>query len=685
MILPPQIGMAANEPQGDGTDASPYIIQSPAELLDLATRKYDKDLSKHYVLAENISLSGTRWTPIGDETVPFSGVFDGNGHSITGLSISGGNSKIIGLFGYNNGVIKKLQVTGTVSGTDSTGILAGFNTGEISQCWVTGSVSGSGYSVGALVGQSSGIITECASGNANVESNNAYAGGLIGLMSSGRMENCFSVANVNASGRSTFAGGLIGVLSGGNVRYTYAAGRLSTAAQNANGLIGRIDANGVVRDSYYDSDATGCNDSSGTALSTFQSQSVSSYKGWDFYGIWDIYLSINNNYPFLRNNPFLYETPVTDKVSSPTANPGAGNVAYGTKVTLSSSTAGAVIYYTTNGKAPSESSTKYTQPITVTENMTIKAIAVSPGYTNSEIAEYAYKIAATTRAGAPASNITSGTVSYGTILTLTSDIRGAVIYYTADGKTPTASSKKYTEPITLTSDVNIKAITVASGYADSNITDLSFKIRQNKTAAPVSNISSGTVTWGTNISLSTSTNGAKIYFTINGSNPTVSSSQYTGPITITQNTTIKAIAVSRDLPDSDIATFTYTLKQSDLTPYSMTISLQIGSKTYTKNGETAYFDVAPYIEPSSNRTMVPIRFIAEALGATVYWDNPTSTDYITLYDKTLSIVLNKQLPNNMGSSMLINDRLFVPIRYVSEQLGAKVDWDGATRTVIITK
>ena len=140
-----------------------------------------------------------------------------------------------------------------------------------------------------------------------------------------------------------------------------------------------------------------------------------------------------------------------------------------------------------------------------------------------------------------------------------------------------------------------------------------------------------------------------------------------------------------NLPDSTVVTYNYTVKTSDTGPYSMSVSLQIGNKTYTKNGETAYFDVAPYIEPSSNRTMVPIRFIAEALGATVSWNNATQTDTISLYDKTLTIVLNTQLPNNMGSSMLINDRLFVPIRYVSEQLGARVDWDADTRTVVISK
>ncbi|MDR2650667.1 MAG: chitobiase/beta-hexosaminidase C-terminal domain-containing protein [Clostridiales bacterium] len=682
--LIPRIGTAADEPRGNGTDVSPYVIQTRGELVDLAFRKHDSDLSKTYILAADINLSGTSWTPIGNETIPFKGVFDGNGHSITGLSITGGNS-VAGLFGYNSGVIKGLMVGGTVSGNENTGILAGFNTGEIYQCWASGSVSGAGYSVGALVGQSSGVITECAAGNADVESVNAYTGGLIGLNSAGRVEYCYSLANVKTSG--AISGGLIGVLSGGTVRYSYAAGRVSSAAVNTNGLIGRIDSRAVVDSNYYDVDATVGGDVSGVALSTSQAKTAASYTGWDFNNIWDIYRGVNNGYPYLRNNPFLFETPAeNNKALAPVANPMAGNVASGTKITLSSSTNGAVVYYTTNGKTPTVSGTRYTQPLTITENVTVKAIAVASGYDNSDMVEYAYKIASASKAGAPAANIASGTVSYGTAVTLSSGTLGAAIYYTTDGGTPTTSSKRYTGPITITNDVTIKAVAVASGYTNSDISEYVFRGKASaKTAAPTSDTASGTVSWGSVITLKSSTNGAQIYYTANGDNPTTSSVLYTGPITITQNVTIKAFAVSRGQMDSDITTLAYTLKQGDLTPYTMTIALRIGVKAYTRNGETLYFDVAPYIEPNSSRTMVPIRFIAEALGASVSWDNATSTDYISLYDKTLSIVLNKQLPGGMGSAMLINDRLFVPIRYVSEQLGATVDWDQNTRTVFIVK
>jgi len=277
-------------------------------------------------------------------------------------------------------------------------------------------------------------------------------------------------------------------------------------------------------------------------------------------------------------------------------------------------------------------------------------------------------------------------VPYGTVVTFSSDTRDAVIYYTTDNTAPTVSSPRYTGPLTLISDVNIRAIAVASGYIDSDVSEYRYRIRGiSKTAEPVANIGSSTVTYGTIVILTTSTADARIYYTTNGSNPTANSYLYTGPISITQAVTIKAIAVSRNLPDSDIVTYQYALRQGETNPYSMTVSLQIDNREYLNNGVISYFDVAPYIEPASNRTMIPIRFIAEGLGANVYWDNDTKTSYISLHEKSLSIVLNRELPNNMGASRLINDRLFVPIRYVSEQLGAKVDWDANTRTVYISK
>jgi uncharacterized protein len=84
--------------------------------------------------------------------------------------------------------------------------------------------------------------------------------------------------------------------------------------------------------------------------------------------------------------------PVETKVANVTATPAAGAVAAGTSVTLTSATAGAEIFYTTDGSEPTTASTKYTQAITVNEAMTIKAIGVKAELENSDVATFAYTI-----------------------------------------------------------------------------------------------------------------------------------------------------------------------------------------------------------------------------------------------------------------------------------------------------
>jgi len=101
---------------------------------------------------------------------------------------------------------------------------------------------------------------------------------------------------------------------------------------------------------------------------------------------------------------------------------------------------------------------------------------------------------------------------------------------------------------------------------------------------------------------------------------------------------------------------------------------------YTVNGTPMMFDVAPYLDTKANRSMIPMRFIAEAFGATVDWDDATKTQTIMLNGKTFKLTQNVALPDGMGTPVLVKDRFFVPLRYVSQELGASVDWDDATQT-----
>jgi hypothetical protein len=94
-------------------------------------------------------------------------------------------------------------------------------------------------------------------------------------------------------------------------------------------------------------------------------------------------------------------------------------------------------------------------------------------------------------------------------------------------------------------------------------------------------------------------------------------------------------------------------------------------------------DVAPFIE--NDRTMVPARFIAEALGATVAWIDSTRTVMIDYEGETLSLAIDRLSPGMDVPPFIRDSRTFVPTRYIMEYFHARVEWDPVTRTVTIQK
>ena len=109
----------------------------------------------------------------------------------------------------------------------------------------------------------------------------------------------------------------------------------------------------------------------------------------------------------------------------------------------------------------------------------------------------------------------------------------------------------------------------------------------------------------------------------------------------------------------------------------------VGSAQFTNRGAILSLDAAPFIDEAHSRTMVPFRPIAEGLGATVNWDDSTRTASFTKDGVTTSITVGEQLPNGMGTALIVEGRTFVPARYVSEVLGATIRWEQSTRAVYI--
>ena len=243
-------------------------------------------------------------------------------------------------------------------------------------------------------------------------------------------------------------------------------------------------------------------------------------------------------------------------VETPVFSVASGAVTSGTSVSITCATEGAKIYYTTDGTEPTASSTEYADAISVTEAVTLKAIAVKSGMNDSAVASASYTIKGTV--ATPAFSLASGEVDSGTTVTITCSTEGAKIYYTTDGTEPTASSTEYADAISVTTAVTLKAIAVKSGMNDSAVASASYTIK-GTVATPEFSLVSGAVNSGTSVTITCSTDGAKIYYTTDGTKPTASSTEYTAAISVTAAVTLKAIAVKSGMNDSAVASASYTI------------------------------------------------------------------------------------------------------------------------------
>ena len=170
---------------------------------------------------------------------------------------------------------------------------------------------------------------------------------------------------------------------------------------------------------------------------------------------------------------------------------------------------------------------------------------------------------------APKCAVTS--VSGGKKLTLSAS---GTIYYTTDGTAPSAKSTKYTGPVTLTDGTTLRAIAVSGNYSSS--TEIKYSVALSQTTAPTISVTSGTnedgyVSSGSQVTIKAAS-GATIYYTLDGTTPTAESSVYSGPITLTKDTTVKAYAAVSGMRDSSVVTASYKVG----TFYTITASAASG-------------------------------------------------------------------------------------------------------------
>ena len=256
---------------GSGEPNNPYLISTPADMNQIGRNYTDWD--KCFKLTADINLSaytGTQFSRIGtDDKHAFSGVFDGNGHTISGFTYTAPTRDYIGVFGDNRGIIENVSLVDVnITGRSYVGGLVGYLEGSdeggwISNCNSTGVTRGGDNSryIGGLVGCASTYeywcyINNCYSTSAVTGGNgSAYLGGLVGQIVNGDISNCSSTGAVTGGNGSYDLGGLVGGIgstgsneygSEGDISNCYSTGTVTGGddSYDLGGLMGGIGSTG---------------------------------------------------------------------------------------------------------------------------------------------------------------------------------------------------------------------------------------------------------------------------------------------------------------------------------------------------------------------------------------------------------------------------------------------------------
>lgn len=213
-----------------------YTVTSAEGLKAVADIANNGNLGINITLTENINLTDMDWTPIGiDYNHQYTGTFNGGGHTITGLTVTG-SDQYVGLFGHigSGGKVKDVTLEDVKiesnSDLSSVGGVAGRSYGgKIENCSVSGSVSGSGIAGGVVGYQSGGFLTGCSS-SATVNAG-GVAGGVAGLTDSGAtLTACYATGDVtleSINSGGNFVGGVVGSNTSCTLKACYAWGSVT--------------------------------------------------------------------------------------------------------------------------------------------------------------------------------------------------------------------------------------------------------------------------------------------------------------------------------------------------------------------------------------------------------------------------------------------------------------------------
>jgi alpha-tubulin suppressor-like RCC1 family protein len=226
-------------------------------------------------------------------------------------------------------------------------------------------------------------------------------------------------------------------------------------------------------------------------------------------------------------------------------------------VSLTVVTPAATIRYTTDGSEPTEASTSIASgsSVSIAQSTTLKAKAFKSGVPTSNTAAATYTFVAQNPQFSPG----TGTYTSAPTVTISSSTSGAAFRYTTDGTTPTASSTLYSAPIAVSTGAVLKAIATKANWNDSAVGSATYTMNFGTAVAPTMTPGTGGYTSSADVTLATTTPGATIKYTIDGSTPTWASSLYSTSLTIDTTMTVKARAFRVDYVDSSVTAGTYTI------------------------------------------------------------------------------------------------------------------------------
>lgn len=275
---------------GLGTVANPYQIETAQQFMLLNTVP---TVAKYFVLNNDITLDENSYI-----ATTFYGSLNGQYHTVNidlTQSLDTLNVALFSIIGKTSDFtssIQKLRVAGILDTTATrVGGLIGLNNGLVRQCNSYVTVNGRSY-VGGLIGQNNGIIEQSTAVSEHVQGTSGSVGGLVGYNdTNGVITNSYARTNVSGTGNQ---GGFVGI-NKGEIDNCYSVGKVE-GLNTKGGFAGYSD--GSIDSSYYDKDVCGLSDTSkGTPRTTPQMKTKTTYVGWDFTYTW---FYIVSQYPTLR-------------------------------------------------------------------------------------------------------------------------------------------------------------------------------------------------------------------------------------------------------------------------------------------------------------------------------------------------------------------------------------------------